>query len=56
MMKHDVLYSYLIGVQAIDQNSFPEVLAKSLFTMQSVPINTDVVSWNLDQSEMYNIM
>ena len=25
-------------------------------TMQSVPITTDVVSSNLDQGEMYNIM
>jgi hypothetical protein len=24
--------------------------------MQSVPINTDVVSYNLDQGEVYNIM
>jgi hypothetical protein len=24
--------------------------------MQSVPITTDVVSWNLDQGKVYNIM
>jgi len=24
--------------------------------MQSVPITTDIVSWNLDQGEVYNIM
>jgi hypothetical protein len=28
-LSHGTFYSYLMGVQAIDQNSFPEVLAKT---------------------------
>jgi hypothetical protein len=33
-----------------------EVGFTTTYGMQSVPINTDVVSSNLDQGEVYNIM
>ena len=51
--------SWLIYYAVDSMYSFVAVIVWSLdlqLSMQSVPITTDVVSSNLDQGEVYNIM
>ena len=58
VLKLDTFLSFRMPVHNSTINCLINLFTShiSCDSVQSVPITTDVVSWNLDQGEVYNIM